>query len=76
MQADDASMLRRGQQIVKRMHRDMFALVEAGAGPADPHHNAARVFDPPIRPSNNKKERTTKDCLEGGSKKKGKYAPG
>ena len=43
-------MLWRGQEIVERMHRDMFALVKAGPGPADPHHTAG-VRDPPIRPS-------------------------
>lgn len=77
LQADDSSMLRRGQEIVERMHRDMFALVEAGAGPADPHHNAAKVFDPPIRPSNNRKESRTKDCLcRGRVKKEREICPG
>lgn len=40
-------MLRRGQEdIVQNMHRDMLAEEEASAGPADPHHIAAWVFDP------------------------------
>ena len=44
MQADDSSMLRRGQEIVERMRRDMLALVEAGAGSADPHTTMRRAF--------------------------------
>ena len=55
VQADDSSALRRDQEIVEGMHRHA-RLVEVGAGPADPRHNAARGFDPLIRPSNNKKE--------------------
>ena len=78
LQANDSSTLRQAQEIVERMrmHREISALMEAGSGSADPHHNTARVRDPSIRPSNNRKESRTSDCLEGGSNKKSEICPG
>ena len=72
-EAKDSYILRRGQELVDRFHRDVLALVEAGDGPADPHHTTAGIRDPPIRPSKSRRETRIKDCLEGRSNKKGKY---
>ena len=62
----------RDQEIIERMHRDMPAMVEVSAGRADPHHNATRVFDPPMVSSNINRKESKRTVKRGGRKKKGK----
>ena len=50
VEAKGSSILRRFLELVDECYGDVIALVDAGDGPADPHHNTAGIGNFPIGP--------------------------